>query len=261
MIQLPSLIKAVRKFSSVYSVNTQIFERSLQTKNPVLQLWKGMATNGAEKETDTITADVSQKAIEREKRKEQAKQAKKDKYEKKQQQQKVQQPAVEDNAEQKLVKQKPAKSNAGKVVEYKWNHQPGERKDTTHVLPETYMPSYVEAAWYEWWEKEGFFTPEYGRGTVDAHSPKETFMICIPPPNVTGSLHLGHALTQSIEDSVVRWQRCRGKTTLWNPGCDHAGIATQVVVEKKLMREKNLSRHDIGREEFLKLVNTPSVFK
>ncbi|VDP29588.1 unnamed protein product [Schistosoma mattheei] len=76
----------------------------------------------------------------------------------------------------------------------------------------------------------------------------------IPPPNVTGVLHLGHALTNSIEDAITRWHRMNGKVTLWVPGCDHAGIATQVVVEKKLWREKNLTRHDIGRDEFVKEV-------
>lgn len=69
-----------------------------------------------------------------------------------------------------------------------------------------------------------------------------------PTPNVTGSLHLGHALTNAIQDSLTRWHRMRGETTLWNPGCDHAGIATQVVVEKKLWREQGLSRHQLGRE-------------
>lgn len=79
-------------------------------------------------------------------------------------------------------------------------------------------------------------------------------MMCIPPPNVTGSLHLGHALTNAIQDSLTRWHRMRGETTLWNPGCDHAGIATQVVVEKKLWREQGLNRHQLGREAFLREV-------
>ena len=251
MVPVHTLIKRVRKFANLFSVNTQIIERSLQTNNPALQLCKRMATNGAD-----LTVDTSQEA-ERKKRKDEAKQAKKDKFDKKkqQEQQQQQQPAVEANSEQKPVKKKPAKDKTAEAVEYKWNHQPGEKKDTTGALPETYMPRYVEAAWYEWWEKQGFFTPEYGRETTNVPNPQGTFMMCIPPPNVTGSLHLGHALTQSIEDAVVRWQRSRGKTTLWNPGCDHAGIATQVVVEKKLMREQNLTRHDIGREEFLKLVS------
>lgn len=76
----------------------------------------------------------------------------------------------------------------------------------------------------------------------------------IPPPNVTGSLHLGHALTNAIEDTITRWNRMCGKTTLWVPGCDHAGIATQVVVEKKLWRENQLTRHDLGREKFIEKV-------
>lgn len=76
----------------------------------------------------------------------------------------------------------------------------------------------------------------------------------IPPPNVTGSLHLGHAITCTIEDCVTRWHRMCGRTTLWVPGCDHAGIATQVVVEKKLMREEKLSRHHLGREKFIEKV-------
>lgn len=76
----------------------------------------------------------------------------------------------------------------------------------------------------------------------------------IPPPNVTGSLHLGHALTNSIEDAITRWHRMKGKTTLWVPGCDHAGIATQVVVEKKIWREEKLSRHDLGREKFIEKI-------
>ena len=73
----------------------------------------------------------------------------------------------------------------------------------------------------------------------------------IPPPNVTGTLHLGHALTCAVEDSLTRWHRALGHETVWFPGFDHAGIATQVVVEKKLKREKNVSRHDLGREAFI----------
>jgi valyl-tRNA synthetase len=73
----------------------------------------------------------------------------------------------------------------------------------------------------------------------------------LPPPNVTGALHIGHALTVAIEDAIIRWRRMSGYNALWVPGVDHAGIATQVVVEKKLMREKKLTRHDIGREELV----------
>lgn len=79
-------------------------------------------------------------------------------------------------------------------------------------------------------------------------------MMVIPPPNVTGKLHLGHALTNSVEDAITRYQRMQGKMTLWVPGSDHAGIATQVIVEKKIHREEGLSRHDLGREAFLERV-------
>lgn len=131
---------------------------------------------------------------------------------------------------------------------------PGEKKDVTGDMPSSYSPQYVEAAWYPWWEKQGFFKPEYGRTSAAEPNPKGIFMMCIPPPNVTGSLHLGHALTTSIQDAITRWHRGRGKTTLWNPGCDHAGIATQVVVEKKLWREQKISRHQLGREKFVEEV-------
>uniref|UniRef100_A0A8C1WJI1 Valine--tRNA ligase n=1 Tax=Cyprinus carpio TaxID=7962 RepID=A0A8C1WJI1_CYPCA len=119
-------------------------------------------------------------------------------------------------------------------------------------LPDSYSPQFVEAAWYSWWEKQGFFKPEYGN--VSEPNPCGVFMMCIPPPNVTGSLHLGHALTNAIQDCLTRWHRMRGETTLWNPGCDHAGIATQVVVEKKLMKERKMTRHDLGRENFIQEV-------
>ncbi|KAH0630441.1 hypothetical protein JD844_013470 [Phrynosoma platyrhinos] len=125
-------------------------------------------------------------------------------------------------------------------------------KDVTGPMPDSYSPQYVEAAWYPWWEIQGYFKPEYGRRSVSEPNPKGLFMMCIPPPNVTGSLHLGHALTNAIQDSLTRWHRMKGETTLWNPGCDHAGIATQVVVEKKLWKEQGKTRHDLGRELFIK---------
>jgi len=121
-------------------------------------------------------------------------------------------------------------------------------------MPEAYNPSYVESSWYAWWEKQGFFTPEYGRDLKSPKNPQGQFVMVIPPPNVTGSLHLGHALTNSVEDAITRFNRMKGKTALWVPGCDHAGIATQVVVEKKLWREEKLTRHDLGREKFIEKV-------
>ncbi len=125
---------------------------------------------------------------------------------------------------------------------------PGQKKDLSHAMEAEYHPSSVEAAWYAWWEASGFFK-------ADAHHKKgKKFVMVIPPPNVTGSLHIGHALTNSIEDTVTRWHRMRGEETLWVPGCDHAGIATQTVVEKMIMAKEGKTRHDYGREEFVKTV-------
>lgn len=125
----------------------------------------------------------------------------------------------------------------------------GEKKVLSAEFPTTFVPKIVESAWYEWWEKCGFFKPE-----TEGAENKEVFMIPMPPPNVTGALHLGHALTTSIQDCLTRWNRMCGKVTLFVPGADHAGIATQVVVEKKIMKERQLTRHDLGREAFLKEV-------
>ncbi|XP_054834511.1 valine--tRNA ligase, mitochondrial isoform X2 [Eublepharis macularius] len=128
----------------------------------------------------------------------------------------------------------------------------GEKKDTSGPLPTSYSPRYIEAAWYAWWVKEGFFKPEYQHRLL--HQKPETFCLSIPPPNVTGSLHLGHALTIAIEDALVRWKRMEGCKVLWVPGSDHAGIATQAVVEKKIWKERRALRQDLTREEFLQEV-------
>ncbi|XP_071489164.1 valine--tRNA ligase-like [Diadema antillarum] len=180
-------------------------------------------------------------------KKEAQKQAKLDKFKKKQEKQ-----AQQENkgGEGKKGKKKEEKA----AITYDKNTAPGEKKDVSGAMPNAYSPVYVEAAWYAWWEKEGFFKPEYGGRDLSNLKQEDLFMICIPPPNVTGSLHLGHALTNAVEDALTRWNRMKGKVCLWNPGCDHAGIATQVVVEKKLWREKKLSRHDIGRDKFVKEV-------
>ncbi|KAH9632901.1 hypothetical protein HF086_002723 [Spodoptera exigua] len=157
-------------------------------------------------------------------------------------------PAVQKDKPEKKVKE----LKEGAV--YTAETAPGDKKDITCSMPDAYSPRYVEAAWYSWWEKQGFFKPEYGRKSVLEPNPKGKFSMIIPPPNVTGTLHLGHALTNAVQDSLTRWHRMNGKTTLWNPGCDHAGIATQVVVEKKLWREEKKTRHDIGREDFIKKI-------
>ncbi|KAF4637032.1 hypothetical protein G7Y89_g1050 [Cudoniella acicularis] len=115
-----------------------------------------------------------------------------------------------------------------------------------------YNPIAVESAWYAWWEKEGFFKPEF---TTDGKvRPEGSFVIVEPPPNVTGNLHMGHALGNALQDVMIRWNRMHGKTTLWLPGCDHAGISTQSVVENMLWRRQEKTRHDLGREKFVETV-------
>ncbi|MCJ1393754.1 hypothetical protein MMC18_006630 [Xylographa bjoerkii] len=115
-----------------------------------------------------------------------------------------------------------------------------------------YLPEVVESGWYDWWEKEGFFKPEFG---PDGKVKKEGhFSMSWPPPNVTGALDMGHALTNAIQDTLMRWNRMQGKTTLWVPGCDHAGIATLAVVENMLWRREKQTRHDIGRKALVDLI-------
>ena len=118
--------------------------------------------------------------------------------------------------------------------------------DPLQEIPKTYDPEQVEERLYQWWESSGFFTPP-----IDLD--KKPFTIIMPPPNVTGELHVGHALTATVEDALVRYHRMLGDPTLWLPGADHAGIATQMVVERELAKEGR-SRHDLGREEFLQRI-------
>jgi valyl-tRNA synthetase len=113
------------------------------------------------------------------------------------------------------------------------------------ALQQPYDPGRIEPRWYAFWEEHGVFRPRAGSG--------KPFVISIPPPNVTGSLTMGHLLGESVRDVVLRWQRMEGRETLYVPGTDHAGIATQNVVEQKL-REAGRSRHDLGREDFLREV-------
>jgi len=117
---------------------------------------------------------------------------------------------------------------------------------TTPELPTQYTPADVETRSYERWVKEGYFHADPG-------SSRPPYTIVLPPPNVTGSLHIGHALDHSIQDALTRRARMRGFETLWLPGMDHAGIATQNVVERELAKQ-GLSRHDLGREAFVQRV-------
>ena len=112
-------------------------------------------------------------------------------------------------------------------------------------MDKTFQPADIEKKWYQTWETNRYFSPS---GNGPAHS------IMIPPPNVTGSLHMGHAFQDSIMDALTRYQRMKGANTLWQVGTDHAGIATQMVVERKLAAESGQTRHDLGRDAFLEKV-------
>src|SRR5712672_749824 len=113
-------------------------------------------------------------------------------------------------------------------------------------LPKAYEPQAVETKWYRFWEEGGYFKPR-------PNPSRKPFVISMPPPNVTGALHLGHAITATIEDILIRYHRMKGDDTLWVPGEDHAGIATQVVVER-LLASEGTDRHKIGREAFIERV-------
>ncbi|MFP4614975.1 MAG: valine--tRNA ligase [Thiohalorhabdus sp.] len=113
-------------------------------------------------------------------------------------------------------------------------------------MPKTYDPKEVETRWYTHWEESGYFSPD-----LEAEAP--SFAIMIPPPNVTGTLHMGHAFQDTLMDALTRYHRMRGHRTLWQPGSDHAGIATQMVVERQLEQEGQ-TRHDLGRQAFVERV-------
>ena len=118
------------------------------------------------------------------------------------------------------------------------------------MLDKTYTPKDVEARTYEMWESSGAFACGPKK---DGGESQDAYTIVIPPPNVTGSLHMGHALNNTLQDIMIRYNRMLGKDTLWQPGTDHAGIATQMVVERQ-MEAEGLTRHDLGREKFIERV-------
>jgi len=119
--------------------------------------------------------------------------------------------------------------------------------DSQDGLPKAYEPSEVEARWYARWKEARVFRAE-------ATSSKPPYCIILPPPNVTGSLHIGHALTATLEDILIRWHHMRGFNTLWQPGVDHAGIATQLVVEREVKKTEGKARLELGRAEFVKRI-------
>ncbi len=119
-------------------------------------------------------------------------------------------------------------------------------------FPKTYDHAATERELYAWWEKNGWFKPSNDPNKPGHDPAKKPFVISIPPPNVTGELHLGHAMFVSVEDLMIRYHRMKGDPTLWVPGSDHAGIATQLQVEKMILREDEVTREELGREEFLR---------
>src|SRR5260221_9480618 len=121
-----------------------------------------------------------------------------------------------------------------------------QEKQLISSLPKTYEPQAVEGRWYRFWEAGGYFKPS-------GDTTRPTFVISMPPPNVTGALHLGHAITATVEDILIRYHRMKGDDTLWVPGEDHAGIGTQTVVER-LLAQEGTDRHAIGRAAFLERV-------
>ncbi len=114
-------------------------------------------------------------------------------------------------------------------------------------LAKQYQHAEAEQRWYQFWLERGYFNS-------DPDPKRKPFTIVIPPPNVTGALHLGHALNNSLQDILIRWKRMQGFNALWMPGTDHAGIATQAVVERRLLQEEKLSRHDLGREKLVERI-------
>uniref|UniRef100_A0A7S1FW38 Valine--tRNA ligase, mitochondrial n=1 Tax=Corethron hystrix TaxID=216773 RepID=A0A7S1FW38_9STRA len=159
-------------------------------------------------------------------------------------------------AKKKKEKSPASASDAAALATYMSSLPPpgsGGKKDMAALpmLP-AYHPAAVESRWNEYWERSGFYSCD--PATAAARSEAEKFTMVIPPPNVTGSLHLGHALTCAVEDTLARWHRMSGRATMYVPGTDHAGIATQSVVEKMLAKTEGKNRHDLGRKAFVEKV-------
>ncbi|KAG7697829.1 hypothetical protein KL930_000116 [Ogataea haglerorum] len=166
-----------------------------------------------------------------------------------------QQELAKNAAKNQEKKKKDTKKETEPIPEFVDRTPPGEKKILVSLEDKSfsaYNPKAVESSWYQWWIKQGYFEPEF---TEDGEiKPEGLFCIPAPPPNVTGALHIGHALTVAIQDSLIRYNRMKGKTVLFLPGFDHAGIATQSVVEKNLWAKEKITRHDLGREAFVEKV-------
>lgn len=162
---------------------------------------------------------------------------------------------AEDAKNKPAAKPKKEKKVAEPVPEWNDTTVAGEKKvlaSLDDAAFKAYNPKNVESSWYSWWNKKDFFKPQLTEsGEI---RPEGAFTIPAPPPNVTGALHIGHALTVALQDTLIRYNRMKGKTTLFIPGFDHAGIATQSVVEKQLWANEKKTRHDFGREKFVEKV-------
>ena len=122
-----------------------------------------------------------------------------------------------------------------------------DKKMTGADMATRFNPQEIEADIYKAWEESGAFTAHRVEG-------KKPFTIVMPPPNITGQLHMGHALDNTLQDILIRWHRMMGDNTIWFPGYDHAGLATQIKVEEEIKKNEGLTRYDLGREEFVKRV-------
>lgn len=157
----------------------------------------------------------------------------------------------EKTSDRAAAKQAKKASQASEAAQPFVNTTPeGEKKDMSQPMAAGYDPVAVESAWYSWWEKQGYFKPQFAEDGKSVRS-EGYYYIPEPPPNVTGLLHTGHGMMLALEDALIRWQRMLGKTALFCPGYDHAGIATQSVVEKRLAKTTGQTRHDLGREGLL----------
>src|SRR5262249_2335704 len=114
-------------------------------------------------------------------------------------------------------------------------------------LPKQYDPQAAQEKWLKFWNDRGFFNS-------DPDPKRKPYTIVIPPPNGTGALQMGHALKNTVKDVLIRWRRMQGCNALWMPGTDHAGIATQAVVERLILQQEKKTRHDLGREELVKRI-------
>jgi valyl-tRNA synthetase len=217
------------------------------TKSAILQAAAeqgGQSSGGQEHPKEPEKKQKSEKELAREK-------AKADKLKKFEEKKKAQASKQATTASAPAAKAKKPKEEKEAPIVYVEETPFGEKKILKSLEdPErkAYIPSVVESAWGAWWEKSGFFKPDF------SNLDNGTFVIPIPPPNVTGALHIGHALANSLQDCLIRWNRMQGKTTLFLPGCDHAGISTQSVVENILWRRENKTRHDLGREKLVERI-------